>query len=92
MVAHTESIQNLVIFPDSGEGILNAIQKVTDKKFTILVTKDMEEAVIFSYQNSPKNSAVILSTASPSYSVWKNFEEKGNLFKQYVNKYSTKNP
>jgi UDP-N-acetylmuramoylalanine-D-glutamate ligase len=26
----------------------------------------------------------LLSTASPSYSVWKNFEEKGNLFKKHI--------
>ena len=27
---------------------------------------------------------VLLSTASPSYSLWKNFEEKGDLFRKYV--------
>jgi hypothetical protein len=26
----------------------------------------------------------LLSTASPSYSLWKNFEEKWNLFQQYI--------
>lgn len=55
-----------------------------DRKYTILQTRDMKEAVAFAYAHTDKGHAAVLSTASPSYSVWKNFEEKGNLFKQWV--------
>lgn len=44
----------------------------------------MEEAVAFAYQYTPKGKICLLSTASPSYSVWKNFEEKGTLYQQAI--------
>ena len=44
----------------------------------------MQEAIRFAYDHTPKGTICLLSTASPSYSVWKNFEEKGNLFKEFV--------
>ena len=47
----------------------------------------MQEAVKFAYQYTKKGSACLLSCASPSYSLWKNFEEKGNKFKKMVKKY-----
>lgn len=89
VISTTEGIHNLVIFPESGGKILSAIQELTKREFTILRTKDMEEAVIFAYKNSPTGTSVTLSTGSPSYSVWKNFEEKGNLFKEFVRKHAT---
>jgi UDP-N-acetylmuramoylalanine--D-glutamate ligase len=81
-------INTIVFFPDSGETIYKEIQKKTNKKYTVLKTKNMEEAVKFSYNHTPKGGGVLLSTASPSYSVWKNFEEKGTLFKEYVKKFA----
>jgi UDP-N-acetylmuramoylalanine--D-glutamate ligase len=45
----------------------------------------MEAAVKFAYKNTEKGKICLLSTASPSYSVWKNFVEKGNEFKKYIN-------
>jgi UDP-N-acetylmuramoylalanine-D-glutamate ligase len=44
----------------------------------------MKQAVAFAYKHTPKESICLLSTASPSYSVWKNFEEKGDEFKKFV--------
>jgi UDP-N-acetylmuramoylalanine--D-glutamate ligase len=44
----------------------------------------MEDAVAFAFVNTEKGKICLLSTASPSYSVWKNFEEKGNLYKQAI--------
>jgi UDP-N-acetylmuramoylalanine-D-glutamate ligase len=40
--------------------------------------------VKFAYENTPPHTVCLLSTASPSYSLWKNFEEKGDQFQQYV--------
>jgi len=80
-------IENLVLFPTSGEKIFEQIIKQTNKQYTLLRTDNMDEAVHFAYANTPKNTICILSTASPSYTVWKNFEEKGDLFKKFVKKF-----
>jgi len=83
------NIHNLVLFPDSGSAIKKVIQ---DKGLTIntLETRDMKEAVQFAFSHSKQGSVCLLSTASPSYSIWKNFEEKGDLFKLYVQSYGKK--
>jgi UDP-N-acetylmuramoylalanine--D-glutamate ligase len=50
----------------------------------ILSTDAMDIAVKFAYMHTERGKMCLLSTASPSYSVWKNFEEKGDLFKHFV--------
>lgn len=50
----------------------------------IFSTDLMQDAVKFASKYTEPSKMVLLSTASPSYSVWKNFEEKGDLFKKYV--------
>lgn len=77
-------IPNIVLFPDSGEKIFKLLNNVTGIKF--LKTKNMEEAVSFAYKNTPVDTICLLSTASPSYSLWKNFEEKGDEFQSFVKK------
>lgn len=78
-------IENVVLFPDSGESILSALNSVSYAG-KILKTRKMEVAVRFAYKHTHKGSICLLSCASPSYSLWKNFEEKGNLFQLYVKK------
>lgn len=72
-------IQNIVLFPESSNRILKSRQGLN-----ILETRSMKEAVSFAFQNTPKGQICLLSTASPSYSIWKNFEEKGDLFQRLV--------
>lgn len=48
----------------------------------------MKEAVKFAYEFTKNGKICLLSTASPSYSIWKNFEEKGNLFQQYIKEFA----
>jgi UDP-N-acetylmuramoylalanine--D-glutamate ligase len=50
----------------------------------IIETRSMQEAVRFAYKHTEKWKICLLSTASPSYSVRKNFEEKGDLFQKYI--------
>lgn len=75
-------IKNIVLFPDSG---LKMFKK--RKGLNILETKSMKEAVSFAFQNTARGKVCLLSTASPSYSLWKNFEEKGDLFQALIVKY-----
>lgn len=80
-------IANLVLFPESGEKILSLLNKENNYFPKIFSAKNMEEAVKFAYGNTKTGSICILSCASPSYSLWKNFEEKGNEFQKCVKKY-----
>ncbi len=79
-----KNISNIILFPDSGEDILESLLLITADLPTILHTDSMEAAVKFAYENTPTHTICLLSTASPSYSLWKNFEEKGDQFQQYV--------
>lgn len=79
-----KEIYNIVLFPDSWE----RIKKILTKKYNIFETSDMQKAVEFAFNNTKSWEICLLSTASPSYSLWKNFEEKWDLFKKYVISYS----
>lgn len=73
------TIKNIVLFPDSGSKILKS-----KKGFNILETSNMKRAVAFAFKNTKKGGVCLLSCASPSYSLWKNFEEKGDQFQRFV--------
>lgn len=74
------NIKNIVLFPDSSQKIL----KLLGGSFNYIETKSMEEAIKWAKKYTKKWKIVLLSTASPSYSIWKNFEEKWDLFAKYA--------
>ncbi len=77
-------VENIILFPDSGQRIKEAITRY-DWSPNILETTSMEEALQFAYTHTKKGS-VLLSPASPSYSLYKNFEERGNNFQAAIKK------
>lgn len=83
-ILREKQIKSLVLFPETGFRIKQALLKLSDYYPEILETSDMKEAVEFAYKNCTDGSVCLLSTASPSYSLWKNFEEKGDLFQHFV--------
>src|SRR3989338_3218557 len=70
---------NVEVFQDSGPSIREALKK-TKVNVTPIDAHSMEEAVEFAKINS-QFSIVLLSPASPSYNMFKNFEEKGDAFR-----------
>ncbi|QQS43717.1 UDP-N-acetylmuramoyl-L-alanine--D-glutamate ligase [Candidatus Roizmanbacteria bacterium] len=81
-------IKNIVLFPESGARIKTALFEVDRSFWNICETQSMEEAVAFAYNHAPPLSVCLLSTASPSYSLWKNFVEKGDQFQKFVKQYA----
>jgi UDP-N-acetylmuramoylalanine--D-glutamate ligase len=85
-------IKNIVFFPESGEKIKmmlfteQGVATSCPTYYCTLSTTSMQEAVAFAYQHTASGKICLLSTASPSYTVWKNFEEKGDLFQEWVKK------
>lgn len=82
-VLATNNIQNIVLFPDSRK-IRLELKNHPEYHPCVLETTSMKEAVSFAYQNTPAGMVCLLSCASPSYSLWKNFEEKGDEFQKLV--------
>lgn len=74
-------VSTLILFPDTGHHIKESLP---DDYFTILETRDMEEAVAFAAKNTKPGHVALLSCGSPSFSNRINFKEKGNQFKKAV--------
>lgn len=98
-IIQNSSIVNIVLFPDTGKNILKIFQNILGasvneekelnkefqiKNYNFLFTNAMQEAVKFAYKYTSIWKICLLSTASPSYSNWKNYEEKWDEFKKYI--------
>ena len=73
-----------VALPDTGVRLLKALKEKGGKG---ILASDMKEAVSKAFDFLPKGGVILLSPASPSYNVYKNYEEKGDDFKRQVLEY-----
>lgn len=76
-------VKTALLFPGSGPRIRAAIE-ATEATITLIDADSMEQAVSAAKKHTPNGSIVLLSTASPSYGMFKNFEEKGDIFQKCV--------
>lgn len=82
-------IPNIVAFPDTGEKIVAGLDK---HNYTphVFRTSEMGSAVKFAFSATQKGKACLLSSASPSYSLWESFTDKGNQFREAIESYDKK--
>lgn len=76
-------IRNIIGMPETGTKICKALSDRQSKK-NIIAVETMEEAVTAAYKFTKKGCSCLLSPAAPSYNVYKNFEHKGNHYKELV--------
>ena len=74
-------IENIICLPKTGEFIEEGL-KNTNKN--VLFVEKLDEAVIEAKKVTRKGAVCLLSPAASSYGYFKNFEERGKLFKKYV--------
>jgi len=88
---------SLIVLPGNGSNrLLTALEKINFFSKNIRRVNNMEEAVKaankIAYrivkETPEKKAIVLLSTACASFGIFKNYKERGNLFKQYVKKYT----
>lgn len=78
---NNSDIENIICMPETGV----AIGKEITGRDVYQVT-DLKEAVSVAKGVTKPNMVCLLSPAAASYGTFKNFEERGNLFKEYVRK------
>ncbi len=76
-------VSTAILFPGSGPRIRAAIE-TSGTAITLVDASSMETAVRVAKEKTPPGGIVLLSTASPSYGMFKNFEEKGEAFARCV--------
>lgn len=79
-----EKVKALILIGATSDKIYDSLAK-TGKKIPVLRAKAYEEAVKMARNAAESGDTVILSPASTSFDMFKNFEERGRLFKSLVN-------
>ena len=75
----------LILLPGHGsDRIKIELKKINFPNATLFLAKDMGEAVNIAKEKSAGGGVVLLSTACASFGLFKNYKERGDLFKKYV--------
>lgn len=83
-----KKVKTLILLGDTAEKIKKAVTECgeySENNPKIIMVNNMEEAVNEARENAVKGDIVSLSPASASFGLYKNFEERGNHFKDLVN-------
>ncbi|MBR4708447.1 MAG: UDP-N-acetylmuramoyl-L-alanine--D-glutamate ligase [Pseudobutyrivibrio sp.] len=82
----TTNLEHIILMYDSGKVILEKLQATASEDFMKKVhyIHDLADACAFVKENASAGTAVILSPASASYGVFRNFEERGDFFKEQI--------
>ncbi|MBU2213419.1 UDP-N-acetylmuramoyl-L-alanine--D-glutamate ligase [Patescibacteria group bacterium] len=87
-IAHS-SVLNVILMGESAPRIRKAIE-LANANVTFVKVKDMKEAVECTKEETSnqklatRNFLCLLSPASPSYDMFKDFEERGNEFRKWI--------
>jgi len=79
-------VRNFILMPDTGIRIKNLIMS-SDKKeklHNLFMVQNVEEAVAVAKKETPSGKTCLFSPAAASYGFFKNFEERGEVFKRSV--------
>ena len=75
---NSSNVENVICLPKTGHDIMPSIMKKTYK------VENLPQAVDIAKQVTEKWNTCLLSPAASSYTFFKNFEERGRLFKELV--------
>lgn len=74
-------VKTLILFPGTGKRIKKELKK---KDIDCFFVKTMKEAVRLAYDNTGKGKICLLSPASPSFGLFKDYADRGEQFKRWV--------
>lgn len=78
------SVRELIVLPETGSKIAEAIEASSPGRFKIHVAQTMHDAVRISYEHSTVGETILFSPAAASYHLYKDFAERGDDFSHEV--------
>ncbi len=84
-----KKVKTLILLGATSGKIFNAVKEEEEKEkknIDIYMANTLEEAVNLAKKYAKPNEVVLFSPASASFDMFKNFAERGNIFKSLVNK------
>jgi UDP-N-acetylmuramoylalanine--D-glutamate ligase len=85
------NINTVILFPPTGVRMWNAIE-THSKNETLpaaFFVRDMEQAATIAFQRTGEGRICLLSPAAPSFGTFRDYRERGDLFKAFVRKLSS---
>jgi UDP-N-acetylmuramoyl-L-alanine---L-glutamate ligase len=79
----SSSIRNLILFPTTGEKIVELLGSSKDK-FRFFPVKNMDDAVKISLENTQSGKIVLLSTASASFGLFADYRDRSEKLRQAI--------
>lgn len=86
----TRHIPHIVCMGETGRMLLDVCSKEYQMKSKFFQTDSLLEAVEYAYTHARRGSACLLSSGAPSYGLFENLVERGELFTTYVKNYAQK--
>lgn len=83
------SLQNIILFPPTGKKIAK-ILKPHLPQINFLPASSMRQAIKLAYQHTPPHTVCLLSAASPSFGLFKDYQDRGNQFAAWAKSHSLK--
>jgi len=78
------NIENIICMYETGEKIYDKIKLKIPNERKIYLANNLNEAVEIAKKVTKENGICAMSPAAASYGHFKNFEERGRLFKEYI--------
>lgn len=82
-----ERVKRLILIGEARDTIAGAVGNITETSFA----SSLQEAVSIAHREAVKGDIVLLSPACASFDMFKNFEDRGNKFKEIVWRLSSSN-
>ena len=82
-ITKSKNIYKIICFGEIGKNIY----KILNKHKSTIYIKNFEKAIIKSIEYSLNKKSILFSPGFKSFDEFKNFEDRGNMFKKIVNKY-----
>lgn len=79
-------VRNVMLFPETGKRVWKSIQaaNTTQREIQEFFVNDMQEAVRLAYQHTAPGKAVLMSNASPSFGLFKDYRDKAEQYQTAI--------